>query len=75
MADPTHDAPRTTHPAEGRRRWIPSFMQIRLGILMLALTLGVTGMVRNDQRVVYVAMAFGAVGVILRFLKPMGTRR
>ena len=51
-------------------RWKLSFMQVRLIILMLALMLGVTGMVRNDQPVVYVAMAFGAVGVILRFFKP-----
>jgi len=51
-------------------RWIPTFLQIRLGILMLALMLGVTGMVRNDQRIVHVAMACGAVGVILRFFKP-----
>lgn len=61
--------PEAMEPAR-RARWIPSFMQIRLGILMLALTLGVTGMARNDQRVVYVAMACGAVGVILRFFKP-----
>ena len=53
-----------------RARWIPSFMQLRLGILLLALLLGVSGMVRNDQRVVYVAIAFGAVGVILRWFKP-----
>ena len=62
MTDPTPPAP--------KRRWIPSFLQIRLGVLMLALVLGVTGMARNDQRAVYAAMAVGAVGVILRFFKP-----
>ena len=53
-----------------RRRWIPTFLQLRLGILMAALVLGVVGMSRNDERMVMAAMVIGGVGLILRFVRP-----
>lgn len=62
MTDPT--------PTEPWRRWLPSYLQLRLTLLMLALALGVTGMARNDQRLVKAAMVAGGIGVVMRFLKP-----
>jgi hypothetical protein len=53
-----------------RRTWMPSFLQIRLGILMAAIILGISGMARNDSRIVNAAIVIGAVGVILRFVRP-----
>jgi uncharacterized ion transporter superfamily protein YfcC len=50
------------------RRWLPTVLQFRLTLLVLALIVGITGMSRNDQRMVYAAMGFGAVGIILRFV-------
>ena len=52
-----------------RRTWMPSFLQLRLGILMAAVILGISGMSRNDPRIVNAAIVIGAVGVILRFVK------
>lgn len=65
MSDPTHDAPRTTHPAEGRR-WLPTFQQWRLGVLMTAIVLAITGMARNDDRLVKGAIGVAIVGVLMR---------
>ena len=62
MTEPTPPAP--------TRRWLPTFLQLRLGILMAALVLGVAGMSRNDERMVKVAMVIGGVGLILRFVRP-----
>lgn len=57
-------------PSTPTRRWLPTFLQLRLGILMAAIVLGISGMARNDPRLVNVAIAIGSVGVILRFLRP-----
>ena len=70
MSDPTRHTAPDTPAAEGRRRWLPTYIQFRLAVLMFAIVLGFSGMIRNDQRLIYGAMGFGAVGVILRFLGP-----
>lgn len=62
--------PQEIQPAVPRRRWLPSFQMVRLGILMAALILGLLGMKLGDDRVIWAAIAIGAVGVVLRFLRP-----
>lgn len=52
------------------RSWLPSFLQLRLGVLMCAIVLGIAGMSRSDNRLVIGAIVVGSVGVILRFVKP-----
>jgi uncharacterized membrane protein len=61
MSDPTPDAP-------ARRRWPFTYVQVRLGILMTALVFGLSGMVRNDARLIDVGIAVALVGVVMRFL-------
>ena len=70
MTDPTHDARRPTDAPEGGRRWLPTYLQLRLGALMLAIVLGVTGMSRHDSQLVKGAMIVGGIGIVMRFLKP-----
>ena len=55
-----------TPPPAPRRRWLPSYQQFRLGILMTALILGITGMSRNDDRLVKGAIGVAIVGVLMR---------
>ena len=62
MTDPT--------PPDPVRRWLPSYLQFRLTLLVLALVLGITGMSRNDPRLVKAAMVAGGIGIVMRFLKP-----
>ncbi|MEO6068600.1 MAG: hypothetical protein ABIQ41_11555 [Gemmatimonadales bacterium] len=62
--------PQEIQPAVPRRRWLPSYQMLRLGILMAALTLGLTGMLQHDDRMILAAFIFAIIGVILRFAKP-----
>lgn len=55
-----------SNPASNRCRWLPTFQQWRLGILMSAVALGLTGMIRNDARLVKSAIAMAMVGVLMR---------
>ncbi|MBW8772188.1 MAG: hypothetical protein JF590_02660 [Gemmatimonadetes bacterium] len=57
-------------PRTGWRKWLPSYIQFRLTLLMLAIVLGLTGMTRNDQRLIKAAMVAGGIGIVMRFLKP-----
>ena len=52
------------------RRFLPSYQMLRLGILMAALTLGLTGMLQHDDRIILAAFILAIIGVILRFAKP-----
>lgn len=60
---PTPDTP----AAEGRRRWPFTYVQVRLGILMAALVFGLSGMVRNDPRLLDTGIGFAVIGVVMRF--------
>jgi hypothetical protein len=62
--------PPAAHATARRRRWLPTYLQFRLAVLMFAIVLGFSGMVRTDPRLIFGAMGFGAVGVILRFFGP-----
>ena len=66
------DAPEPTsapdQPRSGVRRWMPTFTQFRLTILMLALTFGITGMVRNDRYFLDAGIVIAMIGVAMRFL-------
>lgn len=65
MSDPTqHATPNTPAP---RARWLPSYQQLRLGVLMTSLVLGITGMSRNDERLVKGAIVVAVIGVVMRF--------
>ena len=62
--------PQEIQPAVPRRSLLPSYQMLRLGILMAALTLGLTGMLQHDDRIILAAFIFAIIGVILRFAKP-----
>ena len=49
---------------------MPSYIRLRLGFLVSAILIGMLGIVRNDQRLVYAGIVLGLVGLALRFLKP-----
>ena len=53
-----------------RRRLLPSYQQLRLFVLLAALTIGITGMTRGDSRLVNAGIFIAMAGVIMRFLKP-----
>lgn len=55
----------TTVPAW--RRFVPSYQQLRLFILLAALTVGIAGMSWNDPRLVNVGIGIAMVGVVMRF--------
>ena len=75
MSDPTHEAPSTTHPADGRRRWLPTFQQWRLGVLMTAIVLAITGMTQNDDRLVKGAIVVAIIGVLMRIYNRFRQRQ
>lgn len=65
MSDPTqHSAPRTS----ASRRWLPTYQQWRLGVLMSALVMGITGMSRHDDRMVNGAIGLAIIGVVMRIV-------
>lgn len=66
MSDPTQHPIPNTPAAGGRRRWPFTFTQVRLGVLMAALAFGVTGMVRNDARLLDAGIVVAIVGVGMR---------
>lgn len=49
---------------------MPSYIRLRLGFLVSAILIGMLGIVRNDQRLIYVGIILGLVGLALRFMKP-----
>jgi hypothetical protein len=49
---------------------MPSYIQIRLGLLFSAVVVGMLGIVRDDARLIYAGIALGLTGLALRFLKP-----
>ncbi len=49
---------------------VPSIIRLRLGALFSAILIGMLGIARNDQRLVYAGMVLGVVGLVLRFVKP-----
>ena len=56
------DEPPSTPP----RRWPFTFTQVRLGVLMTALTFGIGGMIRNDARLLDVGIGMAVLGVGMR---------
>lgn len=48
------------------RRWPFTFTQARLGVGMSAIAIGLTGMLRNDARLVYTGFVVGIVYVGMR---------
>lgn len=69
MTDTPEPSPPTTTPRTGVRRWMPTYTQFRLTILMLALTFGITGMVRNDRYLVDAGIVIAMIGVAMRLLR------
>lgn len=55
-----------TSPAPTPRRWPFTFTQVRLGVLMSALTFGIGGMIRNDARLIDVGIGMAVLGVGMR---------
>ena len=53
---------------------MPSIIRLRLGALFSAILVGMLGVARNDQRLVYVGVALGVIGFALRFWVPKGER-
>lgn len=73
MSDPTqHSAPSTPAPA---RRWLPTFQQWRLGVLMTAIVLAITGMTQNDARLVKGAIVVAVIGVLMRIVNRYRQRQ
>ncbi|HVX89872.1 MAG TPA: hypothetical protein VG940_13140 [Gemmatimonadales bacterium] len=63
----TNDQRPTEAPAAApRSRWLPSYQQVRLFVLLAALTVGITGMTRGDSRLVNIGIAIALVGVVMR---------
>ena len=73
MSDPTPQAAPAT-PAV-RRRWLPTFQQWRLGVLMTAIVLAITGMTQNDPRLVKGAIGVAIVGVLMRIYNSVRQRQ
>lgn len=69
MTDAPDPIPGPAAPSGGVRRWIPTYTQFRLTILMLALTFGITGMVRGDRYLVDAGIVIALIGVAMRFLR------
>lgn len=57
MTDPAPSAP---------HRWPFTFVQVRLGILMAAIAFGLTGMLRNDARLLGAGFGLAILGVLMR---------
>lgn len=74
MSDSTQHATPTTPAAEGRRRWLPTFQQWRLGVLMTAIVLAITGMTQNDDRLVKGAIVVAIIGVGMRIVNRFRQR-
>ena len=55
-----------TPPPAPTRPWLPTFQQWRLGVLMTAIVLAITGMTQNDPRLVKGAIGVAIVGVLMR---------
>jgi hypothetical protein len=49
---------------------MPSYVRLRLGLLLSAILIGMLGIVRNDPRLIYAGIVLGLLGLALRFLKP-----
>lgn len=69
MTDTPEPTPPPAAPRSGVRRWMPTYTQFRLTILMLALTFGITGMVRNDRYLLDAGIVIAMIGVAMRFLR------
>ncbi|MDP9144434.1 MAG: hypothetical protein M3N43_07025 [Actinomycetota bacterium] len=63
-----------TTPTPPRRAWRPTFLQVRLGVLMMALVTGVTGIVQGERRLLHAGIAFGVIGVVMRLVKNLQER-
>jgi hypothetical protein len=73
MSEPTqHPAPSTPAP---RRRWLPTFQQWRLGVLMTAIVLAISGMTQNDDRLVKAAIVIAIIGVLMRIVNRYRQRQ
>ena len=64
-----------TPPPAPTRRWLPTFQQWRLGVLMTAIVLALTGMSRNDDRLVKGAIGVAIVGVLMRIYNSIRQRQ
>ena len=64
----TNDQRPVDSSAAPRRRWLPTFQQWRLGVLMTAIVLAITGMTQNDDRLVKGAIGVAIVGVLMRIV-------
>ena len=73
MSDPTPQAAPDT-PAV-RRRWLPTFQQWRLGVLMTAIVLAISGMTQNDDRLVKGAIVVAIIGVGMRIVNRYRQRQ
>ena len=49
---------------------MPSLIRLRLGFLLSAILIGMLGIVRNDQRLIYAGIVLGLIGLALRLMKP-----
>lgn len=61
-------------PTTPRRVWRPTFLQVRLGVLMMALITGGTGMAQREPRLIFAGIAFGVVGVLMRLYQRFKSR-
>ena len=66
MTDPNVSTP---------RRWPFTFTQVRLGVLMAALAFGLTGMLRNDVRLLDAGIGLAILGVLMRVWNRYRRRR
>lgn len=48
------------------RRWPFTSAQVRLGVSLAAIAIGLTGMLRNDARLVYTGFVVGVISVGMR---------
>ena len=62
-------------PARPPRRWPFTFTQVRLGVLMAALAFGLTGMIRNDPRLLDLGIGLAVVGVGMRLWRRWRQRQ
>lgn len=64
-----------TPPPAPTRRWLPTFQQWRLGVLMTAIVLAISGMTQNDDRQVKGAIVVAVIGVLMRIVNRYRQRQ
>jgi hypothetical protein len=74
VSEPTQPPAPSTQTPSPRRVWRPTFLQVRLGVLMMALITGGTGMAQREPQLIYAGIAFGVVGVLMRLYQRFKSR-